>query len=220
MAAASFGPFEARRIASVATASIRLTPMASAMARNRRTASTARRKWSGAIAPVSASPSARRAERFFIEARHRRAAKLIVDHEPDRVRADVDDRVRASVGLSRALGVKLKRPRRLFRRVNPSIRHRAVSASRFIIGERRRPADGSSSSPIQTATGAPVRTERSAAWQSLSDKRLPRAEFSGSRSVLDRAQEFAHRAGEAVVEPGAAQAAGRATPASVYSSTA
>ena len=33
------------------------------------------------------------AQRFLVEARHRRPAELVIDHEPDRVRADVDDRV-------------------------------------------------------------------------------------------------------------------------------
>jgi hypothetical protein len=42
----------ARRIASVAVASMRATPMASAIARNRRTASTVRRNLSAEIAPV------------------------------------------------------------------------------------------------------------------------------------------------------------------------
>ena len=56
-------------------------------------------------------------KRFFIEARHRRAAELVIDQEPDRVRADVDDRVGASDDVRRAHRVQLKRPQRLSRAV-------------------------------------------------------------------------------------------------------
>ena len=66
IAAASAGPFDARRIASVAVTSSFPTPIASAMARNRRTASTVRRKPSGAIAPVCARPSASRQSDFSL----------------------------------------------------------------------------------------------------------------------------------------------------------
>ena len=66
-------------------------------------------------------------ERLFIEARHRRTAELVIDQEPDRVRADVDDCVRASVDLPGALGVELERPQRLLRRVRASPGHRVFS---------------------------------------------------------------------------------------------
>ena len=57
-------------------------------------------------------PFGEAAERFFIEARHRRPAELVIDQEPDRVRADVDDRIGRPVDPLGALGVELKRPRR------------------------------------------------------------------------------------------------------------
>ena len=57
--------------------------------------------------------SFREAEKgFFVEARHRRPAELVIDQEPDRVRADVDDRIGRPVGPRGALGIELKRPRR------------------------------------------------------------------------------------------------------------
>ena len=59
-------------------------------------------------------------ERFFVEARHRRPAELVIDQEPDRVRADVDDRVGRPVGALGALGVELERPQRLSRGLNRS----------------------------------------------------------------------------------------------------
>ena len=68
-------------------------------------------------------------ERFLVEARHRRTAELVIDQQPDRVRADVDDRVGASIDPLGALDVEPKRPQRLFRRVNACLRHRVFSAS-------------------------------------------------------------------------------------------
>ena len=101
-------------------------------------------------------------KRFFIEARHRRPAELVIDQEPDRVRADVDDRIGRPVGPLGALGVELKRPQRPFRGLNVSLRHR-VSPPRSYHRRRRRPADGSVVSVAQTGAGIPLWTERSAA---------------------------------------------------------
>ena len=153
-------------------------------------------------------------KRLFVEAGHRRAAELVIDQEPDRVRADVDDRIGAVVRSARTFGVEVERPQRLFRRMTASLRHRLLSAFEFITGERPRPADGSSSSSAQMATGAPVRTERSAAWQSFSDKRLPRAEFNGSRlsSIAHKSSPMAPAKPSLNQEP---VRRGRATPASV-----
>jgi hypothetical protein len=77
-------------------------------------------------------------ERFLIEARHRRPAELVIDEEPDRVGANVDDRVGPSVDLLGALGVELARPQRLFRSMNLSLRHPDVSPRDFIMRRRRR----------------------------------------------------------------------------------
>ena len=130
IACASFSPFEARRMASVATVSIRATPMASAMARNRRTASTARRKWSGRDRAALGQPFGEPGERFFVEARHRRPAEPVIDQEPDRVRADVDDRIGRPVGAPGALRVELKRTQRLSRGLIRCLGHRGFSRSR------------------------------------------------------------------------------------------
>ena len=66
-------------------------------------------------------------ERFFIEARHRRPTELVIDQEPDRVRADIDDRIGTPVGAPHAHGVELERPQRLFGCVSLSLRHRILS---------------------------------------------------------------------------------------------
>ena len=67
--------------------------MASAMARNRRTASTVRRKPSAATRAGLGQSVAEPAQRFLVEARQGRAAELVVDDEADRVGADVDHAV-------------------------------------------------------------------------------------------------------------------------------
>jgi len=75
------------------------------------------------------------------------------------------------------------------------------------------------SPPAQTGAGIPLSAERSAAKQSLREKRLPRAEFSGSRP-----SSIAHKSSPiAPAKPSLNQAPvsrGRATPAWVWSSTA
>ena len=72
-------------------------------------------------------PFRQAAQRFLVEARHRRPTKLIVDHKPDRVRADVDDRIgRPFVPLG-ALEIEVERPRRLIRALGASLGHRASS---------------------------------------------------------------------------------------------
>jgi hypothetical protein len=86
-------------------------------------------------------------ERLFIEARHRRAAESVIDHKPDRIRADVDDRVRASVGTLGALGVELERPQRLLRCVNGSLRHHGFSGCVLITAKSGRPVDGLGAQP-------------------------------------------------------------------------
>src|SRR6202046_2300767 len=163
-------------------------------------------------------PFGEAAKRFFIEARHRRPAELVIDQEPDRVRADVDDRIGRPVDPLCARGVELKR-RRPFRRLNASFSHRSSSTPRAYHGRRRGPADSLLFLLAQTAAGAPVRTGRSAAWQSFSETRLPRAEFKGSRT-----SSIAHKSCPMVPEtPSLNQAPtsrGLATPASVWSSNA
>jgi len=59
-------------------------------------------------------PLAQPQQRFFVEMRHRRAAKLVVDHEPDRIGSDVDDRIGRPRRAPDALGIKLERPFRHF----------------------------------------------------------------------------------------------------------
>ena len=54
-------------------------------------------------------PLAEPAERLLVEARHRRAAELIVDHQPDGIRADVDDGVRRPFHPVRPLGIEVER---------------------------------------------------------------------------------------------------------------
>ena len=51
-------------------------------------------------------------ERFLVEARQGRAAKLVVDHEPHRIRADVDDAVMRPLGAHDAGGIEFERPMR------------------------------------------------------------------------------------------------------------
>ena len=53
------------------------------------------------------------AKRFLVEPRHRRAAKLVVNHEPHRIRSDVDDGVVGPVSAHDARGIEIKRPLRL-----------------------------------------------------------------------------------------------------------
>ena len=107
IAATSRSPFDARRSASVAMTSIRGTSIASAMARNRRIASTVRRKLSAESSPVSIEPGAEPAQRLLVEPRERRAAEPVVDDEPDRVGADVDDREGRPIVGCDALGEEL-----------------------------------------------------------------------------------------------------------------
>ena len=57
------------------------------------------------------------AERFLVETRQRRATELVIDHQPHRIRPDIDDRVGRPAGASRALGIKLQRSRNNPRRL-------------------------------------------------------------------------------------------------------
>ena len=54
-------------------------------------------------------PLAQPQQRFFVEARHRRAAKLVIDHEPDRIGSDIDDRIGRPRRARNALGIELER---------------------------------------------------------------------------------------------------------------
>jgi hypothetical protein len=54
-------------------------------------------------------PIAEAAEGFFVEARQRRAAKLIVDDQANRVGADVDDAVRRAIEAPGSLRVEIQR---------------------------------------------------------------------------------------------------------------
>ncbi len=65
------------------------------------------------------------AQRLLVEARQRRAAELVVDHEPHRIRADVDDRIGRPDGASGALGIEIERPRHGAPRVGAILGHRA-----------------------------------------------------------------------------------------------
>ena len=49
---------------------------------------------------MAARLSAERAERLLVEQRDRRPGKALVDHQPDRVRADVDDRERPAAAAA------------------------------------------------------------------------------------------------------------------------
>src|SRR6202044_2549126 len=71
---------------------------------------------------------------FFIEARHRRPAELVIDQKPDRVRADIDDRVRGPVDPPGALGIEFKRAWRRLRLPSASLRHRFSSRRELITG--------------------------------------------------------------------------------------
>ncbi len=51
-------------------------------------------------------------EGFFVEARQWRAAELVVDHQPHRIRADVDDGVVRPLGAHDARGIEFERPMR------------------------------------------------------------------------------------------------------------
>ena len=89
---------------------MRATPMASAMARNRRTASTVRRKPSAAMLAGLRQPLAEPAQGLLVEARQRCPAELVVDDEADRVRADVDHAVRAPVAADSPGRIERQRP--------------------------------------------------------------------------------------------------------------
>ena len=54
-------------------------------------------------------PVAEPAKRFLVEARHRRPAELVIDHEPDRIRADIDNRIGRPGRALGALGIEIER---------------------------------------------------------------------------------------------------------------
>ena len=53
-------------------------------------------------------PLAEPQQRFFVEAGHRRAAKLVIDHEPDRIGSDIDDRIGRPRRAHDALGIEVE----------------------------------------------------------------------------------------------------------------
>jgi hypothetical protein len=75
-------------------------------------------------------------EGLFIEARHWRPAELVIDQEPDRVRANVDNCVGRTIGPRGAPGIELERPRRRLRLLSASLAHR-VSSRCELHGEGR-----------------------------------------------------------------------------------
>ena len=112
IAAARAGPLDARRIASVAVASIRVDAHRigdGAKPAHRLDGSP---KAFGRDGARRSQPFAEPQKRLFVETGHRRAAELVVDHEPNRIRPDVDDRIRRTLGAPDALGIEIEQPRR------------------------------------------------------------------------------------------------------------
>ena len=85
-------------------------------------------------------PFAEPAERFFVEARQRRARELVIDDQPHRIRADVDDRVMRLAPAAKSLGIDVERARGGLARRCRVPGHRAIMRGLPFPRKRERPS--------------------------------------------------------------------------------